>query len=477
MASQTKQFQKKCLVDPLAILYERDEKPDDTSIQQVKSLHEAYLTQKSHHAELQAQSKSLSRQIGEARRQNLPPEPLIEARQALGRKLSMASQQLTEARDKLLDYLDTDKPVDTHHNSHQRVEAHQRWNPSRDVLPPVKIVPMNTTAACWNEYVNSHPSATIYHRSEWRDLIAGCFGHQSYYLYASDSQSRCVGILPLVRLKSRVFGNFLVSMPYFNYGGPIGDSPDIEQQLVESANALGSSLPVEHIEYRDTIARQGMPALTHKVNMILDLPGEEAELWQQLGSKLRSQIKRAWRENPQTRIGGIDLIRDFYTVFSRNMRDLGTPVYGRSFFEAILNTFPDESRLVVVYLDSKPAAAGFLLANKDTLDIPWASTIRDYNRYSINMCLYWEILKHAIRQGFRRFDFGRSSKDAGTYRFKQQWGARPHQLFWHYWLKNGDQLPSINPANAKYTMAINVWKRLPLPVTRWLGPSIVKNIP
>ena len=159
------------------------------------------------------------------------------------------------------------------------------------------------------------------------------------------------------------------------------------------------------------------------------------------------------------------------------MRDLGTPVYSKTFFSNILHSFPEHCQIVIVYMETKPVAAAFLLGYNDTLQIPWASTISDVNHLSMNMLLYWEVLKFAIENRYHYFDFGRSSKNSGTYRFKQQWGAKPKQLYWHYWLAENTELPRLNPDNPKYALAINTWKRIPVFITRLIGPPIVRNLP
>jgi serine/alanine adding enzyme len=241
----------------------------------------------------------------------------------------------------------------------------------------------------------------------------------------------------------------------------------------DHAAALGSS----HIEYRDEIQRDGLPARSDKVNMILALPGTREELWNSFTSKLRAQIRRSQREKPQILFGRQEYLEDFYAVYARNMRDLGSPAHSKRFIQNILDTFPESSWLIVLKLDKKPAAAGFLISNGDSLDIPLASTIRDVNHLSINMLLYWEVLKFAVESGFRHFNFGRSTQGAGTFRFKQQWGARPKPLYWHYWLDNAHELPSLNPSNPKYGLMINIWKRLPVTITKWVGPQIVKFLP
>jgi FemAB-related protein (PEP-CTERM system-associated) len=341
----------------------------------------------------------------------------------------------------------------------------------------VAISLANNESDDWNSYVAGNPAASIYHRAEWRPLIKQSFGHEGCYFIARGKNHKVVGILPLIRLKSRLFGDFLVSMPYFNYGGAIADHPSIEQALMKAASDHAATLGSSHIEYRDNIPRDGWPVRDEKVNMILPLAGSETELWDGFSPKLRAQIRRPQREDPQVLSGGKEYLDDFYGVFSRNMRDLGTPVYGRQFFSNMLETFPEACRIMVIRLGNRPVAAGFLIRHRDIMEIPWASTIREVNHLSINMLLYWEVLKYALLEGNRYFDFGRSSRDSGTFRFKQQWGARPVQLHWHYWLNGNSELPAINPDNPRYALAINIWKHLPLIITRYIGPHIIKNIP
>jgi len=244
-----------------------------------------------------------------------------------------------------------------------------------------------------------------------------------------------------------------------------------------AANEQAANLNASHIEYRDDIPREGLPVRSEKVNMVLRLPDNPDKLWESFTAKLRAQIRRPQRENPVIVAGHLEYLDDFYNVFARNMRDLGTPVYAKRFFRNILDTFPEASRLVIVRIANQPVAAAFLIGHRDTMEIPWASTIRDVNHLSMNMLLYWEVLKLAIAGKYRYFDFGRSSQDSGTFRFKRQWGASPRQTYWHYWLNHGQELPALNPQNPKYAMAIKIWKRLPLPLTRLLGPPIVKYLP
>lgn len=331
----------------------------------------------------------------------------------------------------------------------------------------------------WDDYVNQHDQASIYHLSQWRHLINQQFGHNAEYLYAKQvNDGAIVGVLPLIQLKSRLFGNFMVSMPYFNYGGALADSSPVEVALMEYACERAKDLGVDHIEFRDMVSRgDRWPVRVDKVAMILEFPETADMLWQMLGAKRRAQIKRPLREGMEVVVGGDDLLDEFYEVFARNMRDLGTPVYGKSFFLAILKAFYTTSHIVIIRHNNCAVAAGFLLGWRSRLEIPWASTLRSANPLGVNMLLYWEVLKLAIEKGYKSFDFGRSTIDSGTFRFKKQWGAKPQQNYWHYCLHSDAEMPQLTTRSAKYQLAISIWKRLPVGLTKWLGPNIVKNLP
>lgn len=329
----------------------------------------------------------------------------------------------------------------------------------------------------WEQFVASAPGASAYHRLAWRRIITREFGWESHYLLARNPAG-ITGILPLVRLRSRLFGDFLVSLPYVNYGGSVSLDADSDGALLQQAADLAGSLGVRHMELREMKPRgSDWPARTDKVGMHLRLQADRDKQWQALGSKLRAQVRRPEREGATVRTGGIELLDEFYAVFAQNMRDLGTPVYSRSFFRTILEELHDQVDIVVATLAGRPAAGGFLIHDRGTTEIPWASSLRPANRVGINMLLYWHCLQRAIERGSAIFDFGRSTEDSGTYRFKRQWSAEPVRMYWHYWLANGTVLPRLNPDNPKFALAIAAWQRLPLWLATALGPHIVRNLP
>jgi len=471
---------KQILAAPLDAFNKTNSNSEDKD--KVKLLSQQLLTQKQRHQELQNQSKKFSRKIGEAKRNNEPTNDLKTSMQQLSRELKQVAQQSTKIEEKLLTYFEL-STTDIESAATQTIKHPYNKRNYIDTgtgtvnIDSITIKNFDNDHAAWNDYVKNNPAGCIHHRIEWAQLFEKTYQHQCFYFIAHDENRKIVGILPLVRLKSRLFGDLLVSMPYFQRAGALANHPLIEQALMHHANQQAKSLNIDHIEYRDDIRHEGLPAQSHKVNMVLPLPEDTETLWKNFSAKLRSQIKRPQREKPDVLFGREELLNEFYAVYSRNMRDLGSPVHSKIFIANILHHFPENSHLVVIKHKQKAVSAALLLANNNTMEIPLASTIRDVNHLSINMLLYWEILQFAIKHGNKFFDFGRSTKNAGTYKFKQQWGALPQPLYWHYWLKDGHNLPELNPSNPKYALLIFIWKRLPLALANIFGPKIVKNIP
>ena len=329
----------------------------------------------------------------------------------------------------------------------------------------------------WDRYVCASKHASGYHLMGWRRVIRRTFGHETDYLLVKDDSGRLKGVLPLVLLSSKLFGRFMVSLPFLNYGGVVAEDSAAAASLLDAAIERAQTRGAQHIELRQGAASDiALPSSHRKVSMRLDLPSGYEELWKAFPSKLRSQIRRAQREGMTVRFGGIECVSNFYNVFCRCMRDLGTPVYSQRFFRAICEEFPSQSRICLVALDGLPVAAGFLYGFRSVLEIPWAASDKRFSRMAPNMLLYSSILEHACQKQYQAFDFGRSSPDTGTYRFKEQWGAAPHQLHWYYWT-DGQEVPQLNPQNPKFEFAIRAWKKLPLSVANLLGPHIVKYLP
>ena len=339
----------------------------------------------------------------------------------------------------------------------------------------------------WNAFVARHRDASAYHLYEWRHVIERAFGHETRYLTA-ESDTGVVGVLPLTLFRSRLFGRFAVSMPFLNYGGMLTESERAAGALVDAAITEARRADAAYLELRHT--RQMFPRLQakrHKVAMVLPLQSSVDEQWLALDRKLRNQVRKAEKSGLTVVEGGAELLDQFYAVFARNMRDLGTPVYGIRWFREILQTFPDSSRVFAVRLGERTVAASMMLwtpgpahpgaLHRGAIEVPWASALREFNQLCPNVLLYWHMVRSAIESGFSRFDMGRSTPGEGTFLFKRQWGAEPRELVWEYWTADAGSLPDLSPKNPKFARAIAVWQRLPVGITTVVGPAIVRHIP
>jgi FemAB-related protein (PEP-CTERM system-associated) len=270
-----------------------------------------------------------------------------------------------------------------------------------------------------------------------------------------------------------LFGTAVTSMPFLDGGGPCTSSVDVEQRLVESLIAEARRLGARSIELRAS-RRLDIPwkPAEHKVNMTLPLPPSGDQLWRQLDRGVRNQLRKAERSGLSVDFGGAEKLDAFYTIFAIRMRELGSPVHDRAFFRAIVHEFGAQARLGLVWKGTTPIGGLLALAFRDTLTVPWASCLHEYKTLCSNMLLYWETIRSGCAQGFRRFDFGRSSRGSGTYRFKRQWGAVESPLFWYTIPIHGRVQPAPADDGRVATYLTNAWRRLPLTVTRGVGPLI-----
>ncbi len=316
--------------------------------------------------------------------------------------------------------------------------------------------------------------------SDPRWLMAVCQGlRHSPYIITARQDDRLIGFLPLALVRSLLFGRYLVSLPYVNSAGVVAERAYDAQGLVDRAVHLANALRVRYLELRQEsrVPHQSLGSeVTSKVQMRLPLPDREAALWDAFKPKVRNQIRKAERHRLQVAWGGEELLDVFHRVFSVNMRDLGTPVFGKRLYANILRCFGDEAELCCVHLQGRPVAAALLVHGAYYTEVPSASCLRTANYSNANMWMYWQLLQRAIQRGSRGFDFGRTSEGSNTHRFKKQWGALPAPTVWQYYVRAG-AVSDMRPDNEKYQPLIRTWRRLPVWLTRWIGPPIVRGIP
>jgi FemAB-related protein (PEP-CTERM system-associated) len=199
-------------------------------------------------------------------------------------------------------------------------------------------------------------------------------------------------------------------------------------------------------------------------------------MWDGLKSKVRNQVKKPRKAGLTVERGGAELLPHFFRVYSENMRDLGSPSHSRRFFQAVMDNFPEDVSIYVVWHDGRAIGAGFTMANGDRLEIPWASSLRRYNSLCVNHLMYWQVMEDACRDGFQWFHFGRSTRDSGPYRFKLQWGSEPEQLHWYYLAPDAKAAARASSLEQSYGWGTKLWQRLPLWLTRRIGPRIVGKV-
>jgi len=332
-------------------------------------------------------------------------------------------------------------------------------------------------ARAWDDFVEKHPECSNYHRWGWKHAIERGLRWPTFYLMAED-HGGVRGILPLVWQKSQLFGSFVTSLPFLNCGGVVAETQEAKEALVAEAVTIAKEKGAKYLELRQrSDPGLSLPVKTHKVAMVLPVESDSEKMWGALPHKVRTDIRKSMKADLTAEFGGADKLDVFYEVFAKNMRDLGTPVYGKKFFAEILRALPHHSHICVVRYQGRPVAVSFVSEYRGAAEALWSSSDYDFSHLKPNMFLYWSILKYAAEKGWREFDFGRSTVGSGTHRFKKQWGSQEVPLHWAYWVPEGSPLPDLNIENPRYERAIKVWQKLPVGITKIIGPPIVRCLP
>lgn len=339
----------------------------------------------------------------------------------------------------------------------------------------------------WDAFARSAEGSSFCHLSGWGEVFSGSLGLEPLFLAARETGTlrdgdtlrnggTLKGVMPLIRMPRLGPGHALVSMPFLNYGGPVGE-PDAREALVARALEEARKRGSRKLEVRARSEVGGAGDLApgrNKVIVVLPLPDDPEALFQDgFKAKLRSQIRRPTKEGMEARFGPEER-EAFYQVFTRNMRDLGTPVLPASFFEALSRAFPEELEFGAVYHQDQPVAGGCGFHFRGEFEMTWASSLREFNRQAPNMLLYWGFMERCMRAGDRAFNFGRCTPGAGTHRFKRQWGGEDEALHWLQWPEGA---PAEDPEAGVFRMAVQAWQKLPLPVANALGPVLARRIP
>jgi FemAB-related protein (PEP-CTERM system-associated) len=332
----------------------------------------------------------------------------------------------------------------------------------------------------WEEYVNHQSGTSVYHKIGWRQIIAEAFGHEPIYLLAKQDD-KIKGILPLFLMQSRIFGNYLISLPFIDRAGVIADDHETTARLCDRAIELAQEKQVDFLELRNPgeVQHPDLATISHKVNFILHSGSDPDFVWKKVLQKnVKNRVRIAQKNNVTIKVGSeIAFIHNFYNCYCINMKYLGTPVFPKKFFLNIHKQFSDQMIVLLALYNDKVIGGKIVLFFKDTAYFISQASMRQYSDYHPNNLLYWAAIEYACKNGYEYCDMGRSNIDSGPYRFKKQWGTIIQPLFWQYYLNKTDAIPKLNPTNPKFSLAINIWKRLPLVVTKIVGPLIARHIP
>ena len=326
----------------------------------------------------------------------------------------------------------------------------------------------------WNEFVQAQPDGTFFHLAEWGTAVHRAFGHPIYYLTAKDGQ-QVKGVLPLGRVRSRLFGDTLISVPFGVYGGILATDDLARDELTKAAQGLASRLGVDCLELRNRARmHEGWPHKDLYVTFRREMdPDPDANL-KRIPRRQRAMVRRGIKAGLTSAIE--DSTDNFYPMYAESVRNLGTPVFSRRLFDTLLETVPGACQVLTVFNDGRPVSSVMSFFFRNEVLPYYGGGTAEARTVAANDFMYWELMRRSCEQGVQIFDFGRSKRDTGSYRFKKHWGFEPQPLFYECALVRARTLPEVNPLNPKYALFIRTWKRLPLGVANTLGPLISKGL-
>ena len=343
-------------------------------------------------------------------------------------------------------------------------------------MSDLSIIPLPTDLEeSWDEYVNDHNNGTFFHLSKWRNVLESSLGHKTYYVCAMTGE-HIVGVLPLCHVKSLLFGNTLCSTPFSVYGGPLADSSAIRDALLDYAKKTATNLNVDVLEIRNQgEAIEGWETKDLYVTFRKEISDDDEENMKAIPRKQRAMVRKGIKAGLHSVID--NNVDDFFQAYSESVRNLGTPVFPKRYFKALLEEFSDSIDILTVRSKENELVASVMsFYYKDEVLPYYGGGTYLARNLKGNDFMYWDLMCHAVRKGVRIFDYGRSKQGTGSYSFKKNWGFEPKKMGYSYYLVKATELPDINPLNPKYQMFIKTWKKLPLSVANFIGPFLARNL-
>jgi FemAB-related protein (PEP-CTERM system-associated) len=326
----------------------------------------------------------------------------------------------------------------------------------------------------WDEYVESCPQATFFHRVGWKSVIESAFRHRSYYLY-TEADGRITGVLPLGHIRSRLFGNALISTPFCVYGGIAAEDKEAYRLLESAACELARDLNVDYLEMRNRrLSRTDWPSKQLYVTFRKAIDPDPQQNLLNIPRKQRAMVRKGIEAGLESELE--QSTDRLYSAYSESVRNLGTPVFSRGYFEFLRQVFRDCSDILTVTYRGQLVGSVLSFYFRDEVLPYYGGGTSGARQLKGNDFMYWELMRRSSERGIRLFDYGRSKVGSGSWSFKKNWGFEPSPLYYEYYLVKARQIPDISPMNPKYRLFISAWKRLPLKTTRLIGPLLARNL-
>lgn len=327
----------------------------------------------------------------------------------------------------------------------------------------------------WDAYVAGHPEATFFHRAGWQRVIETGFGHRCPFMYA-ERDGAIVGVLPLTLIRSRLFGRSLIGNAFSVYGGPLASDDEALQGLLRAAHELGHEERVGAIEYRAPV--DGLERAVRREDLYVTFrkpiePDVDANM-KAIPRKQRAMVRKGIGNGLTSRIDAD--VDDCYAVYAVSVRNLGTPVFGKRYFQALKDEFGDDCEITTVLHQGRAVASVMSFHFRDEVHPYYGGGLAEARDLAANDFMYWEVMRRACERGRRSFDFGRSKLGTGPYAFKKNWKFEPIPLTYTFQMVTAERPPELNPTNPKFQKAIQIWSRLPMPITNTIGPVIARNL-
>lgn len=335
--------------------------------------------------------------------------------------------------------------------------------------------------AIWDNYVVNHPDGAVFHLTSWKRVVEQTFGYKSFYLLAefnttSNRTGTLAGVLPIFKINSLIFGNYLVSAPFAELGGALADNQNVQNFLINAAIDIAEKIKCDYLELRNRKKVLELPAKSLYYNF-------RREIFPDLDQNLKAIPRKARRMIRQgekcglTAEFGTHLFPEFYDIMTKSFHSLGTPIFSRKFFKNFIKIFGKKTQLLVIRnKENIPVATVLTFFFKKQVIPYYAGSDFRYRKLAPNDFMYWQLMRYGCEHKYTLFDFGRSKEQTGSYHFKRHWGFEPIQLAYQYHLVRASKLPDLSPANPKYRKKIELWKKLPLSATKILGPFIAKAL-